>query len=240
MVDLRRGTERFVTRTDLLESAHSFSFGPHFDPTNTSHGVLVVNNEDMVRPGSGYATHRHADMEIVTWVLSGALAHEDSSGHRGVVTPGIAQRMSAGSGVLHSERNAGGSGEPAHFVQMWVLPDEPGGPPTYQQLDVGADLSGGALVPVISGLVAHTHTAVALGNSQAAFLVARLGVADSVRLPEAPYLHVFVACGSVELEGVAALGAGDAVRLTRSGGQRVTATVPAELLVWEMHSAASA
>jgi hypothetical protein len=236
-VDVRRAADRFVTRTDWLESAHSFSFGPYFDPANTSHGALVVNNDDVVGPGGGFETHRHADMEIVTWVLSGSLAHEDSAGHRGVVTPGEAQRMSAGSGVLHSERNAAArsSQEPVHFVQMWVLPDEPGGPPAYQQRDVGAEVSGGALVPVVSGLPAHAETAVALGNSQSAFSVARLGKAGSVRLPEAPSVHAFLARGAVDVEGIGALAAGDAVRLTRSGGQRVTATAAAELLVWEMH-----
>jgi redox-sensitive bicupin YhaK (pirin superfamily) len=127
-VAVHRAAERFVTRTDWLHSAHSFSFGSHFDPANTSHGLLVVHNEDIVSPGGGFDTHRHADMEIITWVLSGALAHEDSTGRRGVLTPGVVQRMSAGSGVQHSERNASGDagGEPVHFVQMWVVPDEPG------------------------------------------------------------------------------------------------------------------
>lgn len=241
-VEVRRAAERFVTSTDWVHSAHSFSFGPHFDPANTSHGVLVVHNDDVVSPGGGYDTHRHADTEVVTWVLSGALAHEDSAGHRGVLTPGVAQRMTAGSGVQHSERNASKDtdGEPVHFVQMWVVPDEPSATPSYQQQAVTDQLTSGILVPVVSGLSHHADAAVSLGSSRAAFLVARLEADASVRLPEAPYLHVFVARGAVTLEGTGILSAGDAARLTSSEGRRVTADAPAELLVWEMHGALGA
>ena len=238
-VQVRRAAERFVTRTGWLHSAHSFSFGSHFDPANTSHGLLVVHNEDVVSAGAGFDTHRHADMEVVTWVLSGALAHEDSAGHRGVLTPGLAQRMTAGSGVQHSERNASGkaTAEPVHFVQMWVLPDEPGGAPSYQQQDVAEELASGALVPVVSGLEHHATAAMSLGSSRAALLVTRLATGGTVQLPKAPYLHMFVSRGAATLEGTGILSEGDAARITASGGQRVTADAPAELLVWEMHAA---
>lgn len=238
-VDVRRAAGRFVTRTEWLHSAHSFSFGSHFDPANTSHGLLVAHNEDVVSAGGGFDTHRHVDMEIVTWVLSGALAHEDSAGHRHVLTPGVAQRMSAGSGVQHSERNASGDagGEPVHFVQMWVVPDEPGAAPSYQQQAVDDQLASGGLVPVVSGSGGHAEAAVSLGSSRAAFLVARLHASASIQLPEAPYLHLFVARGQVALEGTGIMRVGDAARLTFSGGQRVSTEAPAELLVWEMQSA---
>ncbi len=238
-VEVRRAAERFVTRTEWLHSAHSFSFGSHFDPANTSHGLLVAHNDDVVSAGGGFDTHRHADMEIVTWVLSGALAHEDSAGHRGVLTPGVGQRMSAGSGVQHSERNASGEagGEPVHFVQMWVVPDSLGGAPSYQQQAVTDQLTSGDLVPVVSGSGRHAEAALSLGSSRAAFLVARLQASTSIQVPEAPYLHLFVARGQVALEGTGILRAGDAARLTFSGGQRVSADAPAELLVWEMHTA---
>lgn len=242
-VDVRRAASRFVTRTDWLHSAHSFSFGSHFDPTNTSHGLLVVHNEDIVSAGGGFDTHRHADMEIVTWVLQGALAHEDSAGHRGVLPRGVAQCMSAGSGIQHSERNAAadaGHGQPVHFVQMWVVPDRAGGAPAYQHRSVDDELTGPDLVPVVSGLRAHADVAVRLRSSQAAFLVGRLEAQDSLALPEAPYLHLFVARGAVTLEGTGALSAGDAARMTASGGQRISATAPSELLVWEMHAALGA
>jgi redox-sensitive bicupin YhaK (pirin superfamily) len=99
---IRRAADRAVTTTPWLESRHSFSFGDHYDPDNTHFGLLVVNNDDLVQPDSGFDTHPHRDMEIVTWVLEGELTHRDSAGHQGVIYPGLAQRMSAGSGILHS------------------------------------------------------------------------------------------------------------------------------------------
>ncbi|MFF2553599.1 pirin family protein [Nocardia sp. NPDC058058] len=235
------------TRVAWLDSKHSFSFGEHYDPDNTHHGLLLVNNEDIVLPGEGFETHPHRDMEIVTWVLSGSLVHQDSLGHNGVIYPGLAQRMSAGSGILHSEKNdswristAPEHEEPVHFVQMWVVPDEPGSAPGYQQLEVDDELASGGLVTVASGLPRYRdRTAIAIGSTHSAMHVARMPVAadaPEVRLPESPYLHVFIARGEVELEGVGTLYEGDAVRMARSGGQRVTANLPSEILVWEMHA----
>ncbi len=133
MIDVRRGGERFETTTDWLTSRHSFSFGQHYDPDNVGHAVLVAHNDDVVAPGHGYDLHPHADLEIVTWVLAGSLVHEDSHGHSGVLTPGVVQRLSAGSGVQHSERNdAPGAAEPTRFVQMWVRPDESGLTPSVR------------------------------------------------------------------------------------------------------------
>src|SRR5947208_349977 len=104
-VDVRRAGERFWTRAGWLDSRHSFSFGQHYDPANTHFGLLLVSNDDVVAPGTGFETHPHRDMEIVTWVLDGRLVHQDSAGHTGVIYPGLAQRMSAGTGILHSEKN---------------------------------------------------------------------------------------------------------------------------------------
>ena len=104
-VDIRRADDRLKTGISWLDSKHSFSFGQHYDPANTHHGLLLVNNDDTVTPGTGFDTHPHRDMEIVTWVLRGSLVHQDSTGHSGVIYPGLAQRMSAGRGILHSEKN---------------------------------------------------------------------------------------------------------------------------------------
>jgi len=138
--DIRRADDRFKTKIGWLDSKHSFSFSRHWDPGNTHHGLLLVNNDDIVLPGTGFETHPHRDMEIVTWVLQGSLVHQDSTGHSGVIYPGLAQRMSAGTGILHSEKNdswtlAGGPrhDEPVHFVQMWVVPDEAGITPGYDR-----------------------------------------------------------------------------------------------------------
>jgi quercetin 2,3-dioxygenase len=242
-VDIRRAGDRLKTKISWLDSKHSFSFGQHWDPDNTHHGLLLVNNDDIVTPGSGFETHPHRDMEIVTWVLRGSLVHQDSTGHSGVIYPGLAQRMSAGRGILHSEKNdswrLGGEQhtDPVHFVQMWVLPDEQGITPGYEQLEIDADLLGGGLVPVASGMPEHDgHAAIRIRNRYAALHAARLEAGNSVELPDAPFLHLFVARGTVELEGAGTLTEGDAVRFTAVGGNRVTAVEPAEILVWEMHA----
>ena len=242
-VDVRRAGERFKTRLGWLDSKHSFSFGRHYDPANTHHGLLLVNNDDIVKPGTGFETHPHRDMEIVTWVLQGSLVHQDSEGHTGVIYPGLAQRMSAGTGILHSEKNdswrlAGEAHtDPVHFVQMWVVPDEPGITPGYEQLEIDHELLSGGLVPVASGMPEHDGAAaIRIKNRYAALHAARLEPGQSVQLPDAPFLHLFVPRGSVTLEGAGPLATGDAVRFTATGGQRVTATEPAEILVWEMHA----
>ena len=242
-VDVRRADERFKTRLGWLDSKHSFSFSRHYDPANTHHGLLLISNDDIVKPGTGFETHPHQDMEIVTWVLQGSLVHQDSEGHTGVIYPGLAQRMSAGTGILHSEKNdswrlAGEAHtDPVHFVQMWVVPDESGITPGYEQLEIDHELLSGRLVPVASGMPGHDGAAaIRIKNRYAALHVARLQAGQSVQLPEAPFLHLFVPRGSVTLEGAGPLAAGDAVRFTATGGQRVTAVEPAEILVWEMHA----
>src|SRR5690242_12548453 len=212
-VDVRRADERHKTRLGWLDSKHSFSFGRHYDPANTHHGLLLVNNDDVVEPGTGFETHPHRDMEIVTWVLSGSLVHQDSTGHNGVIYPGLAQRMSAGTGILHSEKNdswrlRGGAShvDPVHFVQMWVVPDEGGITPGYEQREIDGELLSGALVPVASGRDGH-DSAIRIANRHAALYAARLAPGQSVTLPEAPYLHLFVPRGEVALEGAGPLGA---------------------------------
>jgi redox-sensitive bicupin YhaK (pirin superfamily) len=243
-VVVHRAADRLATSTPWLDSRHSFSFGHQYQAGNTHHGLLLVSNSDVVRPGAGFDTHPHRDMEIVTWVLRGSLVHQDSAGNSGVIYPGLAQRMSAGSGILHSERNDSwrldGSrphSDPVHFVQMWVMPDERGTVPGYQQAEVADDLLSGTLVPVASGLREHAgSSAIQIRNSQAALHVARLRTGQSVQLPDAPFLHLFLARGQAELEGAGSLDSGDAVRFTAVGGHRLTAVSAAEVLVWEMHA----
>ena len=246
-VDVRRAEDRYKSQFGWLDSKHSFSFGHHFDRANTHHGLLLVNNDDIVDPGTGFDTHPHQDMEIVTWVLEGSLVHQDSTGHNGVIYPGLAQRMSAGRGILHSEKNdswklAGDvHKDPVHFVQMWVVPDENNITPGYEQLEIDHEILSGSLVPVASGMDKHHGAAaIRIKNKYAALYAARLQPGQSVELPEAPFLHLFVPRGSVSLEGAGALGTGDAVRFTATGGQKVTATEPAEILVWEMHATLAA
>jgi redox-sensitive bicupin YhaK (pirin superfamily) len=227
--DVRPAASRFHTQLDWLDSWHSFSFGSHHDPRNTGHGLLIVNNDDVVRAGGGFGTHAHSDMEIVTWVLQGELAHRDSTGTDGVIYPGLAQRMSAGSGIRHSEMNASATAD-VHFVKMWVLPDTPGIAPGYEQRDLNDSLGGGGLIVVASG---QGHEgAITIHQRDAVLSVGRLDAGDTVTVPDAPHVHVFVAVGAADLEGTA-LATGDAARLTEAGSPALTAgTDGAEVLVW--------
>ncbi len=232
-IEVRRAADRFHTTLPWLESHHSFSFSRHYDPANTGHGLLLVNNDDIVRAGTGFSTHPHQDMEIVTWVLGGELEHKDSTGHKGLLYPGLAQRMSAGRGIYHSEKN-NTSPRDVHFIQMWVLPDTESIDPGYEQLDINAELAKGGLVPLASG---RGHdSAIAIRQQGAVLWVGRLTAGEAVRVPDAPFVHLYVAKGAARLENAGELDAGDAVRLTAAGTPVLTAdaTQGAEVLIWEM------
>jgi redox-sensitive bicupin YhaK (pirin superfamily) len=239
LIDIRRANERFVSRTGWLDSRHSFSFANHYDPQNTHFGLLLVSNDDIVQPGTGFMTHPHRDMEIVTWVLEGELEHKDSEGHVGLIVPGQAQRMSAGRGILHSEINYSAQ-NPVRFVQMWVLPDTNQLTPSYQETDISRLIDSGELVPIASG---RGHDgAVRIQQRDAILWGGRLRPGGSVTLPTAPAVHLYVARGPVEMEGMSVLAQGDAARITLSDGRRVTAPsdgAGAEILVWEFGAALS-
>jgi redox-sensitive bicupin YhaK (pirin superfamily) len=229
-IDLRRAGERFHTDAGWLDSWHSFSFGPHYSADNVGHGLLIVSNDDRVAPGMGFGMHPHRDMEIVTWVLAGQLEHRDSEGNHGMLYPGLAQRMSAGTGIRHSEMNGSPDAE-VHFVQMWVLPDEQSISPGYEQLDVNALLDAGGLVPVATGR--GSDAAIAIHQRHATMWVGRLAPGASAELPDDPFVHAFVALGSAHLEDAATLAQGDAARLTNAGARRITAgDAGAEVIVW--------
>ena len=232
-VDVRRAADRFHTQLDWLDSWHSFSFGGHSDPDNVHHGLLLVNNDDKIRAGTGFPTHPHRDMEIVTWVLDGSLEHRDSTGAVGDIYPGLAQRMSAGTGVTHSEYNASATAD-LHLVQMWVLPDTRGIEPSYEQRDINDALASGGLVPVASG---RGHEgAVTIHQRDAVLWAGRLAPGTVVTVPDAAHVHVFVAVGTASLAGAGDLATGDAVRLTAAGERALTAGPDgAEVLIWEMH-----
>lgn len=241
VVAVHRGRDRFVTRTPGLTSRHGFSFGQHYDPARTSFGPLLASNEDLVVSGRGYDAHPHRDTEIITWVLSGSLVHIDSAGHRGVIHPGLAQRMSAGSGIVHSERNDAYAGEPTrpeaprapvHFVQMWLRPDQPGGPPSYAQREVPlADLDQ-HWVPIASG--GHPEAAVTLAARGCTLWAGRLSTGGRRRLPPGDRVYLQVVRGAVDLEAAGVLAGGDAAQLVGAPGLRITAVVDAELLVWTL------
>lgn len=204
------------------ETRHSFSFGPHYDPANLGFGPLVCHNDDLLEPGSGYPDHPHSELEIVTWVLEGALVHTDSTGTSHVVEAGRAQVLSAGSGIRHSEVADPGSGR-CRFVQAWLAPSASGTDPSYALGEAPPPASG--LVEVVGG------DGLPLGTSGARLLVARLAPGASVTLPDDPRQHVFAATGAVSVEGLA-LEAGDAVRITDEPGHLVRASAATDLLVW--------
>ena len=229
-IAVQKAADRFHTDIDWLDSKHSFNFGGHYRDGEGGHGLLLVNNDDTVAAGGGFGTHAHRDMEIVTWVLSGKLAHRDSEGNDGVLYPGLAQRMSAGRGIRHSEMNASDS-EPVHFVQMWVLPDTAGIDPGYEQRDINDALATGQLVPIASGK-GH-EGAVSLHQRDAVLWGARVPAGAAVELPADEHVHAFVALGDGTLSNGAELATGDAARITDGGTLQFTAgSNGAELLVW--------
>src|SRR5271155_4567505 len=133
MITPRKSADRGRTKIDWLDSRHSFSFGDYYDPNQMGFRSLRVINEDRVAPGAGFPTHPHRDMEILTWILEGAIEHRDNTGGSGVIRPGELQHMSAGRGVLHSEFNPSPK-DPAHLLQIWIVPDRKGLTPGYEQL----------------------------------------------------------------------------------------------------------
>jgi redox-sensitive bicupin YhaK (pirin superfamily) len=216
-IEVRRGGERFVSRAPGRESRYSFSYAEHYDAANTHHGLLVAHNDETLAPGAGYAEHRHRGLEIVTWVIDGCLTHRDSTGASHRVPAGWLQLMSAGRGVTHSETNE--HADPVRYLQMWLTPDGSRDEPSYARHEL------------VSGTVT---AAVSLpGQRNARFLVARPDRAG-VELPAAAFLHVFVATGTVDLDGVGTLAAGDAARLRAAGSVGVTGGPGAEVGVWAM------
>ena len=242
-VEVKRAGGRTYERLDWLHAWHSFSGAEYRQGTDSHFGVLVNHDHVTVSAGTGFDTHYHRNMEIVTWVLDGSLVHQDTRGHAGLIHPGLAQRMTAGAGILHSERNDSWRLDGARhqrdveLVQMWVVPDAAGVVPSYEQHGISTELDAGGLVLVASGLGRHADdSAIRIRNRFAAMHAARLAPGASVGLPAAPFVHLYVPRGSVEVEGVGVLDAGDAARLSDEAGRRVTARTASEVLVWEMHT----
>ena len=228
-IDIRPAKSRFHTKIDWLDSWHSFSFADHHDPTNTHHGLLLVSNDDVVAGGRGFGMHHHQDMEIVTWVISGRVEHRDSQGNHAVIYPGLAQRMSAGTGIMHSEMNPSPT-EPVRLVQMWVQPDTRGIAPGYQDADITATLGKGELVKVASGV--PDDAPLFIQQRGAELWAGQLPAGASVAVPQAGHVHLFVATGSVDLAGES-LRDGDAARLTREGAHALAVTGDgADVLIW--------
>ncbi len=207
-LSVQRSNDRAGFDFGWLRTRHSFSFGSYRDPTNTNWGALRVFNDDVVRPGEGFGTHPHRDMEILTYVLDGELAHRDSMGNERVVGPGAVQYLSAGTGIAHSEYNASAT-HPVHFVQMWVVPRATGLAPRYGQVDFTLDDRRDAWLTIASGSPG-VDAPIAIWQDATAY-VAHLGGATTLTKTIAPgrRAFLFVASGDVTL-GETSLGSGDA------------------------------
>ncbi|MGP4110503.1 pirin family protein [Streptomyces sp. 4N509B] len=200
-----------------IDTRHAFSFSGFYDPDNVHFGPLTACNEEYLAPGAGFDPHPHRDLEIVSWVVEGELTHLDpATGETTVVRPGDVQRLTAGSGVHHAERNAGT--KPLRFLQMWLIPAEAGGEPEYE---------------VVRGIA--DGTPYALPRTDAVLHVRRLVDGERTAVPAAPWVYLHVVRG-VALLGEERLTAGDAARVTDGVELAVVAEGAAELLVWELHT----
>lgn len=227
---IRRSNERGLTQLDWLESRHTFSFGSYYDRAWMGLGPLRVINDDVVGPGEGFDPHPHQDMEIISFVREGALAHRDSMGHESVVPAGRLQRMSAGRGVIHSEYNASRD-NPVHFFQIWIQPDKRGIEPEYEELDVlnaPESKSWKLLASPVAGDGALTI------HQDARIYHAELAAGTQIELPVKPGRQgwVHVAKGAVKI-GDKTLNAGDAAEVSGPEGG-LTAEADGEMLVFEV------
>jgi redox-sensitive bicupin YhaK (pirin superfamily) len=199
------------------DTRHAFSFSGFYDPDNVGFGLLVACNEERLEPGAGFAQHPHRDVEIVTWVIEGELEHLDSTGRSTRVTPGDVQRLGAGSGVRHVERNAGEG--PLRFVQMWLVPGAFGTEPEYELVHGIAD-----------------GTPFAVPRTDAVLHVRRLAEGERTAVPDAAWVYAHVVRGVAAIDGQR-LAEGDAARVTDAVDLEVAGSGgPVELLMWEMHA----
>jgi redox-sensitive bicupin YhaK (pirin superfamily) len=232
MLTLRRAADRGHFDHGWLDTFHTFSFAAYQDPAQMGFRTLRVLNEDRVAPGQGFGTHPHRDMEIVTWVLEGALAHRDSTGAAGTLRHGDVQRISAGTGVTHSELN-GSDREPVHFLQIWLLPDRAGHRPAYGQQAVALDELRGRLRPIATPDGAGGSLAI---HQDARIFATILAAGEPLRHPLAPGRHGWVqlARGAATVNGLA-LRAGDGLALSGEPElQLAGAGGEAELLVFDL------
>jgi quercetin 2,3-dioxygenase len=231
MITLRRSVDRGLTDHGWLRSYHTFSFADYYAPQEMGFGVLRVINEDRVQPGKGFGTHGHRDMEIVSYVLEGALEHKDSTGISSVIRAGDVQRMSAGTGVMHSEYNASPS-EVVHFLQIWIEPNVSGIKPEYQQIHFGSEVKRNRLCLIASG---DARDGSVLIHQDASIYAALLGTSQSLMYHPAgrrrAYLHLV--SGNLEVNGCS-LSSGDGAKITDEPELRLVSGELSELLLFDL------
>ena len=231
MNEIRRSTDRGYADHGWLKSFHTFSFADYFDPQHVEFGPLRVINEDRVQAGAGFGTHGHKDMEIISYVLAGELAHKDSMGNGSTIRPGDVQRMSAGSGVRHSEFNPS-SGEPVHFLQIWIQPNARGIEPSYEEKRFSAEEKRGHLRIIASpdqadgSVLLHQDAHVYAGLFDGAETA-------TLRVEAGRRIYVHVARGAVTANDVA-LNTGDALKVTDKTELVLKQGSQAEVLVFDL------
>jgi quercetin 2,3-dioxygenase len=232
MIAIRPAQARGTANLGWLDSRHSFSFGHYYDPDHMGFGPLRVINEDRVQPGAGFGTHGHSDMEIISYVLDGALEHKDSIGTGSVIRPGDVQRMSAGTGIRHSEFNHSKS-EPVHFLQIWLLPEKAGLPPSYEQKTFADGDKRGRLRLVASPTGRDGSVVIHQGADIYASLLDD-GETVEHRLQAGRKVWLQVARGAVDLNGQA-LRAGDGAAVEGEPAVRITARASgSEVLLFDL------
>ena len=231
MQRLRKATERGHSDHGWLDSFHTFSFADYYDPSHMGFRALRVINDDTVAAGRGFGAHPHRDMEIISYVLDGELAHRDSMGTGSVIRPGDVQRMSAGSGVVHSEMNPSRT-DPVHFLQIWLVPSERGLPPGYEQRTFAAEEKAGRLRLVASPDGRDGSVTI---HADAALHAGVLGAGQTAELPLAPGRHAWVhlARGKARVNGHD-LGAGDGLALSDEARVQIEGIDAGEVLVFDL------
>lgn len=235
MIAVRHGNERGFADHGWLKSFHSFSFADYFDPAHTEFGPLRVINEDRVAPGAGFGTHAHRDMEIISYVLEGALEHKDSMGNGSIIRPGDVQRMSAGTGVTHSEFNPSRN-EGVHFLQIWIHPDQRGIAPGYEEKNYPAAEKRGRLRLIASPDRAQGSVLI---HQDARVYAGLFDGTEGATLTLAPgrYLYVHLARGALKANDTG-LSAGDALKATDIDRLTLLDGRDAEVLVFDLPGSA--
>jgi len=231
MIHIIRSEERHQEEWGWLSTHWHFSFDTYYDPANTHWGPLRVFNDDVIAPGAGFPSHGHRDMEIVSYVIEGALEHRDSQGNQGVITAGEVQVMSAGSGIVHSEYN-GSAEQPAHFLQFWMMPRTRGLPPRWEQRRFTHSDRAGKLLPVVSSGDVPGTLAI---DQDAVVYLAGLRAGEQVRRPWLAQrkAYVFVISGALRLNGDQ-LGPGDQARMANERTLHLETQMDAELILLDL------
>ena len=231
MITVRKAQERGHANHGWLDSHHTFSFANYYDPKHMGFRALRVINEDRVSPGMGFGTHGHRDMEIITYVLEGAIEHKDSIGTGSVIRPGEVQRMSAGTGIMHSEFNHS-KNEPVHFLQIWLLPEKEGLPPSYEQQNFSPAKTPGKLHLVAARDGRENAVTV---HQDVDLYAAALKEGDRISYTLKPQRHAWVqvARGAITLNGLA-LDTSDGAAISNETDVVIEATTDAEILLFDL------